>query len=266
MGAQLIDFTNVTEYDRDVRVPEGPYPLKIAAIDGNAKAKKSGNRMWVAQMEILAGPHKGKRIKERFVLTPEALFRLRDCLEAMGLKIGRQKIKIDPKKLVGKTLGAYVVDGEPYGQRKIIKSEIGYYMPYDEAVQAMQEADSATSVEDAVNHVLSAEGAAEADADDFDLDAIGEDDDLEDDEEGDDLEEDLEDDEPEITQEYLEGLERSELLKLAKEHGVPRKKGKRASTYVKEILDAIGGADEDDEDEEDEDVEPEGDEFDLDDI
>lgn len=131
MAAVEIDFTNVKDRPGNVRVPKGDYKFKIAKVDDAAKSK-AGNPMWVFDQEFLEGPSAGRVLRDYISLTPQALFKLRDLLEALGYKVGKKKIKVDPKKLVGKTVGAHVQDGEPYGERGTVKSEIGYYLPVAE--------------------------------------------------------------------------------------------------------------------------------------
>lgn len=138
MPEEVLDFTDVKEGFQGLRVAEADYGFVIAEVDQHAKSK-AGNRMWVFKHEFLSGPHKGERLTDRVSLTPQALFRLRDLLEAIGLKVGRKKIKIDPEKLKGKTFGAHVQDGEPFGEKNRITSEIGYYMPLANVVEGPPE-------------------------------------------------------------------------------------------------------------------------------
>ena len=59
-----------------------------------------------------------------------------------------------------------------------------------------------------------------------------------------DEEDDSDDDEDVIDEDYLEALELDELRSIAKKHGVEVVKGKRAKTYIKEILEAVEAGEE----------------------
>lgn len=149
---------------RSDRVPEGDYVLKLVKIE-KRKAKETDNTVLWAFFKIAQGPKKGKKIVERFTLTPKALFRLRNWLEAMGLEVPEKKTAIKYGKYVGEEVGATIVDGEEYKNR--IPSEVGEFIPVDEV---------------------------EEDDEDEDDDELEEDDELDEDEDDEDLEEvDLED-------------------------------------------------------------------------
>lgn len=131
MAAVELDFTNVKEFAGRPRIPEGDYAFKIASIDTKTNSK-AGNPMWTVELDVIGPSQEGQRLKTYLALTEKALFKLRDLLESIGLKVGKQKIKIDPQKLVGRTVGANIRDGEPYGEKGLISSEVAYFIPVDE--------------------------------------------------------------------------------------------------------------------------------------
>jgi hypothetical protein len=242
MPEQVFDFTGV-EGSKFVRVPPGWYKAKILEVKQGKS--RNNNPKIDFKMAFTEGPYKGRNFVYTQTLIKSTLWSFRDMLEAMGLRVPAGKLKLDPLKLKGKTVGVFMEDGDEYEDKKgklRINSQVSGFMPYSEVeTSSARSDDEDDDLEDMIE-------------DDEDL----EDDDLEDEEdleEEDDLEdedeEETEDDEEEgYTEEELSEMERTELLKVAKEMGVPRKKGKRVTTYIKEILAAQDGEEEDEEPEE----------------
>lgn len=153
-----------------VRLPEGDYLAKI--IDAKQEEASTGSQMIVWTYKILEGKHKGKKIKDRTVLVPKALFRLRNLLEALGVTVPEKTVKVEYKKYIGEKIGLTIVDGEEYKNK--IRSEVGDFIPADQVGDDDDE-----------------------DEDDEDLDDDDEDDDEDDDDEDDD-DEDEDDDLDEV--------------------------------------------------------------------
>lgn len=263
MTATEIDFTGVEgRSGPGIRVREGNYPLRIDGVDTEAKAKKTGNRMWVFDMVIVEGPDQGKKLKERCTLTPDALFRLRDLLEACGYNIPSAKISIDPTKLKGKVVGAYIRDGEPYGDRKVITSEIAYYVPLKEVREFPAWANEAggsgsTSSDSGAGDGLDVFASTLAEGEDDEpaptaAPSVEEPASAPEPEEDDDEELDDEEGAEGYTEAQLEEMERKQILEIAKEMGVKRTKGKHTGTYIKEILEVQAAMAEEEFDDDDE--------------
>lgn len=128
MGINIpVDFTGV-EGGASVRAPEGDYVLKVTKLD-KKNAQSSGNPMLVVTFEIQTGPDgvKGKRIIDRHVLVKDSLWTLRNMMEAMGYKVPSGPMKLKEEMLVGKKVGATLIDGDEYKSR--INSEIADYLP-----------------------------------------------------------------------------------------------------------------------------------------
>lgn len=92
-----IDMTGVESYSK---ASEGIHAAKIAEIE--EKTSQGGDPMLQFAFEIIKGEDKGCRVFESFVLTDKALWKLKACLQAIGLK-AEGKLKIDLDKLIGKT-------------------------------------------------------------------------------------------------------------------------------------------------------------------
>jgi hypothetical protein len=179
-----LDFSNVTERkQRRPRFPEGTIGqrrLKIVKIEPNEKSKAKAP-MWVVTFLGLSGDVRGKQHTEYFPLAENTMWKLRDLLEAVGLKVSGKKAKFDPSKLEGKVIGAEFVDGEPFVSKtgkEFVNAEVDFYLPASDVIEPAEETSDNVPVSDDGNEDVTEEEedeAAAADGDDgeeFDLDAI----------------------------------------------------------------------------------------------
>lgn len=120
-----LDFTNVKSSGK-IRVPEGDYLVKVKNV--TKKKANTGNPMLVVDFMFLTGGEgiEGKTITDNHVLTENALWTLRNMLEAIGYSVPTRKMKFDDKMVLGKKVGLTVIDGEEYKGR--ISSEIADYV------------------------------------------------------------------------------------------------------------------------------------------
>lgn len=245
-----LNFKGVSTSGRRVWVPEGDYLIRGKSVE-ETESKSSQNPMWVFRWEFANGPKEGQEIIDRLVLVPQSLFRLRNLLEALGIKVPEGKLTVDPQKIVKLTrkrpIGAQVVDDDAYEGH--IPSTIKRYIPASEATEPPELDEDDEPDED-----------DEIDEDEWeeDLDDLEEDDEEEDDEEEED-EEDEEDDEEEVyTEAELKELSIGDLKGIARRLGcdMSELKGKKSPSYRAAIL-AAQGADEDEEEEDEEEEEPE---------
>lgn len=214
-----------------VRVPENDYKLKILKLKKIRASEKDTPGIAIT-VKIVDGKYAGKKLTDRLWITPKSLWRLRSLLEALGMEVPKKAVKLPSKKLVGKEVGATIVDDEPYKGK--IKSKIGDWID----LETLADLDSDEDDED------------EEFDDDDEVDE-DEDSDDEDDDEDEDEDEDEEDDD-------LEDMDRKELKAYIKENDLDVKVTKKMDED--DIREAISEANDDEDDDEDEDE----DELDLD--
>lgn len=136
-GAIPVDFRGVESGGGGgARVPEGDYRAKVAEVKVGT-SKSSGNTMLEWVYEITEGKHKGKKLsKDYTVLTAEALWRLKNLLEALGIAVEGKNLKdLRPllKKLLGRELGVTVTDEEYEKDGKSrVTSKVSDYLSLDE--------------------------------------------------------------------------------------------------------------------------------------
>lgn len=80
-------------------IPEGTY----AVVVNKAELTKSreGNNMIKMEFEVTEGPHKGFKLFENCSLQPQALFKLKSVMLALGMNIPEGSFDLDTNDLVG---------------------------------------------------------------------------------------------------------------------------------------------------------------------
>lgn len=142
--------------------PEGDYHVKVVTAKLGKSQEKESPRIELA-LKIMSGKHKSGTLRDDMYLSPKALWRVRQTMEAMGIKVPSKKINIDVTKFKDKEYAVTLADEE-----------------YDDKVYSR--------VVDSF-HLDELEDDDEVDSDDEDEE--------DEDEEDDDVEEDEEDDEDE---------------------------------------------------------------------
>lgn len=165
--AFTFDFTNYRETG-SAQVPAGTYRARVN--DFEETESKAGNAMFVVYLEITSGPYAGKQIIDRLPQTEKAMFRSAAFLQALGVKIAKKRIALNPKSLIGRPVDILVEDGEPFNGR--VKSEVREYL---RATKPATKAEPAADLpdEDDEPEVQALPAAAEtAEEDTFDVDAL----------------------------------------------------------------------------------------------
>lgn len=91
--------------------PEGDYAAKCTKAELGKSGDKETPRV-EALYKFTQGKYKGKEIRDDLYLTPKSLWRLRQTLEAMEIEVPSKKVRIDPKKMVGKEVALTLEDDE----------------------------------------------------------------------------------------------------------------------------------------------------------
>lgn len=121
--ALTFDFTNYKDTST-AHVAPGTYRAEVS--DFEETTSKAGNAMFVVYLEIIEGPHAGQQIIDRLPQTEKAMFRSAAFLQALGVKIAKKKIALNPRSLIGRPVDIVVEDGEPYNGR--VRSEVREYL------------------------------------------------------------------------------------------------------------------------------------------
>ena len=175
--ALTFDFTNYKNTST-AHVPAGTYHAEVS--DFEETTSKAGNAMFVVYLEITEGPHAGQQIIDRLPQTEKAMFRSAAFLQALGVKIAKKKIALNPRSLIGRPVDIVVEDGEPYNGK--VKSEVREYLratkpakgePEDGPLADEDGAEEAAAAEPAKPELdATVEDAVELDVDALDIDDL----------------------------------------------------------------------------------------------
>ena len=125
----------------------------------------------VVYLEITSGPYAGKQIIDRLPQTEKAMFRSAAFLQALGVKIAKKRIALNPKSLIGRPVDILVEDGEPFNGR--VRSEVREYLRATKpSAQAQPAADLPDEDDEPASEEAQAEPAETLEEDTFDVDAL----------------------------------------------------------------------------------------------
>src|SRR6185295_9737720 len=115
--ARAVDMTDVKEGGnfRPRKKPEGDYVAKIVKADDHQPKDKDKALGWVLTIQVEGDA----RSTYPYYLSPEKnqAWKIGGIMRAAGFKTSNTRIKFDPNKLVGKTIGIALVD-ETYNDRE----------------------------------------------------------------------------------------------------------------------------------------------------
>lgn len=172
--ALTFDFTNYKDTST-AHVPAGTYHAEVS--DFEETTSKAGNVMFVIYLEITEGAHSGQQIIDRLPQTEKAMFRSAAFLQALGVKIAKKKIALNPRSLIGRPVDIVVEDGDPYNGK--VKSEVREYLratkPAESkpaAADPMADAEGEPEEAAPIESAPAEDGPVEIDVDALDIDDL----------------------------------------------------------------------------------------------
>ena len=134
-----VDFSEVES--QDFSLPNGPYILAVTSVE-KKRSEASGNDYLAWEYKVSEGKHKGKKVWDNTSLQPQALWRLRNLLEAMGMEIEDGEMDIDLDELAGELVGVEIENEKYQGKNK---ARIINFLGVDELEGEAEEAPPAKS-------------------------------------------------------------------------------------------------------------------------
>ncbi|MGH2803104.1 MAG: hypothetical protein ACRDL4_08675 [Thermoleophilaceae bacterium] len=121
--AKVLDFdgVNVSSVPFNSKsMPEGDYVAKIASAWETKN--NNGDEMWIFVLALVKHP----RISYpwRCTLTPEGLFTLAQLYAAAGRPVPQKRVKADPNKLIGVTIGISLIEDDYQADKGYSASKI----------------------------------------------------------------------------------------------------------------------------------------------
>jgi hypothetical protein len=146
------------------RVPAGDYRLIVKAVNDHKKEGEKTSVQWVFTMALVGR----ERLTYPYYVNhtdPKFAWKIRNLCIAAGMAVPKKRVKVDPNKLVGKTIGAALDDDEYEGKKK---SVITATFPASDVTSTPVKSDDPEDVE--VEDVDT--GDEDVDLDDVDLEEI----------------------------------------------------------------------------------------------
>lgn len=91
-------------------IPDGEYAVRVTNV--NKEESKAGNPMFVWDFEVCDGGHNGHSMRVWTAMTPAALWKLSETVEALGLGENGQAVKFSKQKALGRRALAQVTAEE----------------------------------------------------------------------------------------------------------------------------------------------------------
>ena len=116
--ARVVDFTNTKDGGAGFnkkRVPSGDYEAKITGCE-DAPSKKDGVHQWLYSITLTSDKYSDRCFPYYCKLQENQLWKLRNLFLAAGITVPKKKIKLDPSRIVGKTIGITLDDDEYEGK------------------------------------------------------------------------------------------------------------------------------------------------------
>lgn len=125
-----VDLTDVTN---GFTIPEGVY--KVKCIDIEQSVSKGGNPMFIWTFEISEGDHAGFQSKVFTAITPAAMWKVAETVQALGVGQTGQTVKFKRTDVIGKECGAQFDTTEYNGQDR---SQISRVLSMQEYLEAKE--------------------------------------------------------------------------------------------------------------------------------
>jgi len=121
-----VDFTGVEVNSFDV--PDGAYVLAVSSVT-QKKSQESGQPYLSWEFKVDEGRYKGRKVWDNTSLQPQALWKLRNLFECMGMDIDDGEFEVDLEELQGQVVGGEIANEKYQGKDK--PRIVGYMKPED---------------------------------------------------------------------------------------------------------------------------------------
>ena len=126
-----VDLTDVQD---NFVIPDGNY--KIKCIDIEQSVSKGGNPMFIWTFEVSEGEHAGFQTKLFTAITPAAMWKVAEIVQALGIGQTGQTVKFKRTDVINKECGAQIEKTE-YNNR--VNSQISRVMTLKELAEAKED-------------------------------------------------------------------------------------------------------------------------------
>ncbi len=123
-GDEEFSVEGLDEGSSKFHIPEGEYRMRL--IDLDKDTSKAGNPMWIWTFAVVKGEHEGAELKTYTALTPAAMWKLTEVLEALQVPAADGRAKFKKNDVIGRECTGTVEDNEYQGR---VNSSIAQLRP-----------------------------------------------------------------------------------------------------------------------------------------
>lgn len=124
---------DLSEVSSGYTIPDGAYRVKCVDIDQDVS--KSGNPMFVWTFEVCDGDHAGFQSKSFTAITPAAMWKVAETVEALGVGQTGQVVKFKRSDVINKECGALFTQDDYNGT---VRSQITKVVTLKELAELKQ--------------------------------------------------------------------------------------------------------------------------------
>lgn len=119
-GEEMMFEIDLTDETGSTTIPEGEYIGRLVNLEKTTS--KAGNPMWVWDFAIVEGEYAGMEFRLFTAITPAALWKVVETLEALGVGGYGQIIKFAPEDVLNTMVTMHIYDDDYNGQ---LRSQLG---------------------------------------------------------------------------------------------------------------------------------------------
>lgn len=119
-----VDFSGVESGGFDI--PDGIYALTVSSVT-QKKGAETGQPYLSFEYKVAEGKYKGRKVWDNVSLQPQALWKLRNLLECMGMEVEDGEFEIELEDLEQQGVGAEIANEKYQGKDK--PRIVGYLSP-----------------------------------------------------------------------------------------------------------------------------------------
>ena len=116
-----VDLSNV-DNSGGFHIPEGTYRAKLVEVEQSVS--KGGNPMFVWTFEISEGEHKGFQLKSFTAITPAAMWKVAETVEALGIGQTGTTVRFKRSDVINRECGLVVEDNDYNGSTRSSISKV----------------------------------------------------------------------------------------------------------------------------------------------
>lgn len=112
-----LDFTDVSDREQSFnkkRVPAGDYLAKVTKVESRP-TKETKEPQWLFTI-VLVDKYTDRKFPYYCKLVPNQLWKVRNLLIACGFPVPQKRMKVDPNRVIGKTIAITLEDDEYDGK------------------------------------------------------------------------------------------------------------------------------------------------------